>query len=164
MDGGEKNKLLNNRQLDEKKKQEEKLKILAEADKVKGEQFQITAFGINVENEIKKLTQGLEDDPMKKYDVYYKGIRRLLRKGLVGGKENEKARKYIYEEINTFLTRGRRIRKDGTRGADSRMAYIPDHEELLNVVIQWVLGNGTMAELFNTLHELNISKGYGKAF
>lgn len=160
----EKQKFLNQRKLEYERRNEEKLRILAKADEVKGEQLQITPLGINVDSELKKITQGIDDDPGKKYNVYYKGIRRLLLKSLLRGKENEKARKYIYEEISTFLTRGHRLRADGTRGADSRQGYIPDHEELLNIIVPWVVSNGTMVELFNTLHDLNISKGYGKAF
>ena len=37
----------------------------------------------------------------------------------------------IYEEKNTFLTRGRRIDEKGIRGADGRMGYVDDmdHDE-----------------------------------
>ena len=73
------------------------------------------------------------------------------------------ARDFIYEEKNTFLTRGKRKKLDGTRGGDSRMGYISDQEELLNIIIAWIVSNGTMVELFNTLHDLNVAKNYGKA-
>ena len=95
--------------------------------------------------------------------MYYKGITKLLRKSLEKGKENKEARDYIYEEKNTFLTRGKRKRPDGTRGGDSRMGYISDQAELLDIVIAWIVSNGTMVELFTTLRDLNIAKNYGKA-
>ncbi|NTW55208.1 MAG: hypothetical protein HGB15_10760 [Chlorobaculum sp.] len=160
----EKQKAQKQRELEDQKIKEEKLRILAKADEVKGEQLHIGAEGINIENELRGFVKGLEDDPEKKYELYYKGISRLLRKHLMRGKEYEKARSYIYEEKNTFLTRGKRKKNDGTRGADSRMGYLPEHEEMLNVIIKWIVSNGTMVDIFNTLHELNISKGYGKAF
>lgn len=145
------------------KSEEEKLMLLAKADEVKGEQLVILPEGLSTENELKKFALGDIDDPEKKFDFYYKGIMKLMRKFLPKGKENEKARKLIYEEKNTFLTRGKRINEAGIRGADSRMAYISDIEEMLNIIAEWVASQGTMVELFNKLHELNIEKGYGKS-
>ena len=85
---------------------------------------------------------------------------KLLRAYLPKGKINKEARDYIYEEKNTFLTRGHRINQYGIRGADSRMAYIEEHEELLNVITKWIISRGTMVDLFNTLRDLNREKGY----
>lgn len=143
---------------------EEKLLILAKTDEIKGEQLSIIREGLKTDLELKKFALGIDDNPDKKHELYYKGIMKLLRKHLKKGKENRAARKFIYEEKNTYLTRGKRIKPDGTRGGDSRMAYISEHEEMLNIIINWVVTNGTIVELFNTLHDLNISKGYGKAY
>ncbi len=141
--------------------EEEKLLILAKADDVKGEQLVITATGIKTENELKQFALGAVDNPDRKFELYYKGIMKLLRKFLPTGKPNRKARAFIYEEKNTFLTRGKRIGVNGIRGGDSRMAYISDIQELLDVITEWIVSHGTMVELYNSIRELNVSKGYG---
>lgn len=144
--------------------EEEKMRILAQADEVKGEQLSILPDGgIFISNELKLLLEGkfLVDDPEKKYDLYYKGIEKLLRKHLRKGKEYAKSRGYIREEKNVFMTRGKRINEQGIRGADSRMTYIDDAQEMLKIISNWILRSGTMVELYNEFRELNINKGYG---
>lgn len=145
----------------EEKIELEKLAILTKTDETKGEQLVLTESGLETQNEIKKFALGNIDNPEQKYDIYYKGVMKLLRKYLPKGNENKKARKYIYEEKNTLLTRGKRINEKGIRGADSRMAYIADIEILLNIITKWIVSKGTMVELFNNLRDLNVSKGYG---
>lgn len=144
------------------KEEQEKLKILSQADQVKGEQLSISSTGKMITvNELKSLAFGNTENPEKKYDIYYKGIQNLLKKHLPKGKENKKARSYVYEEKNVFLTRGKRINKAGLRGADGRMGYMTDAEEALGVVMKWVRTNGTMVDLFNHFRKINIKKGYG---
>jgi hypothetical protein len=146
----------------ERKDQEEKLRILAEADAVKGEQLTITSSGeIERENELRQFALGSIEDPERKYEVYYKGIQKLLKKHLPAGKHNKEARDYIYEEKNTYLSRGKRINKAGIRGADGRMGYIVDADEIFQIVMDWIIANGSMVDLFNRLRDLNVSKGYG---
>ena len=142
--------------------EQEKLDILARAGNVKGEQLLISPTGdVERENELRQFALGAIEDPEKKFDVYYKGIGRLLLAHLPKGPQNKTARNYIYEEKNTYLTRGKRIKKDGTRGADGRMGYIADAEEMLKIIMDWIMENGTMVELYNKLRELNVFKGYG---
>lgn len=142
--------------------EQEKLRILAQSDQVKGEQLTITPAGdMSREREILQSALGNIEDPEKKFDLYYKGINRLLRTHLPKGKKNKPARDFIYEEKNTYLTRGKRIKKDGTRGGDGRMSYISDADEMLQIVMDWIMENGTMVDLFNRLRDLNVSKGYG---
>lgn len=146
----------------QRKNNEEKLRILAETDAVKGEQLTITETGtVEKENELRQFALGSVEDPERKYEVYYKGIQRLLIKHLPSGKQNKVARDYIYEEKNTYLTRGKRINKAGIRGADGRMGYLADADEVFNIVMEWILANGTMVDLYTRLRELNVSKGYG---
>jgi hypothetical protein len=60
--------------------EQEKLRILAQSDQVKGEQLTITPAGnIGSEKELLQSALGDIDDPKKKFDLYYKGISRLLR-------------------------------------------------------------------------------------
>jgi hypothetical protein len=139
---------------------EERFLILSKADNVKGEQLVVLPDGLRTESELKRFALGSVDNPELKYDFYYKGIMRLLKRFLPKGKENKKARAYIYEEKNTFLTRGRRLDIRGIRGADSRMAYIADIEELLNIIMKWAAAKGTIVELYFSIKELNDSRGY----
>lgn len=146
----------------QRKNNEEKLRILSETDAVKGEQLTITETGaLEKENELRQFALGSVEDPERKYEVYYKGIQRLLMKHLPAGKQNKVARDYIYEEKNTYLSRGKRINKAGIRGADGRMGYLADADEIFNIVMNWILANGSMVDLYTRLRELNISKGYG---
>jgi hypothetical protein len=80
----------------------------------------------------------------------------------LSGKQYKAARDFIFEEKNTFLTRGHRKNKFGIRGADSRMGYKEDVEKMLEIIIDWILKKGDMYSLYRILRELNISKGYGK--
>jgi len=41
------------------------------------------------------------------------------------------------------------------------MGFITDAEDILKIVMNWVFENGSMIELFNTIREINIKKGYG---
>jgi len=142
--------------------EQEKLDILSRANQVKGEQLFVTAEGtVERENELRRFALGSIEDPEKKYDVYYKGIQKLLKSYLPKGKQNKPARDYIYEEKNTYLTRGKRINRAGIRGADGRMGYTVDAEEMLKIIMDWIMSNGTMVDLYNNLRELNVSKGYG---
>lgn len=147
------------------KADEEKMKILSKTDEVKGEQLTLTGEGVfEKKTEFQSfISDGNIENPERKFDVYYNGIQKLLIKYLPRGTSNKAARKFIYEEKNTFLTRGKRIKDDGRRGADGRMGYISDAEEIFKIVTNWIESNGTMVELFTTLRELNVSKGYGTA-
>ncbi len=147
----------------EQKNESERLELIAKADDIKGEQLSIGLQGeILTENELRKFALGDIDNPEKKYDVYYNGINRLLRKHLPKGETYKKARHYIYEEKNTFLTRGHRLSKQGVRGADSRMGHLVDAEFILKMIADWIIEGGTMVKLFSNLRIQNMERGYGK--
>ena len=93
--------------------------------------------------------------------LYYNVVNRLLRKYLPKGDTYKDARDLIYEEKNTFLTRGHRKDAQGIRGADGRMSYISDINELVNIITEWISNKGTMFDLYTQIRDLNISKGYG---
>lgn len=142
--------------------EQEKLKILSKANETKGEQLSIAPDGeIASKKEIKNFALGNIENPERKYEVYYKGINKLLRKHLPKGKENKKARDYIYEEKNVYLTRGKRKNQFGIRGADGRMGYSTDGEEVLKIVIDWVFSQDTPVNLYTKMRDINIKKGYG---
>jgi len=143
----------------------ERMKLLTQADETKGEQITFSSDGtFSKVKEIEVESFGNIDDPEKRFDIYYKNINRILRNNLPQGKRFKKERDYIYEEKNVILTRGKRIKPDGTRGADGRMTYITDAEEVLKIIAKWANVNGKMVDLFNELHTYNINKGYGKRF
>lgn len=136
--------------------------ILMKADEIKEETLIFDVDGqIEFKNEIADLVLEQIDDPEAKYNLYYNVVNRLLKKHLPKGDENKTARDLIYEEKNTFLTRGHRKDEKGIRGADGRMAYIPDINELINIITDWISNRGTMFDIYTKIRDLNISKGYG---
>lgn len=139
----------------------ERASILMKANEVKEETLDLGLDGqVEFKNELADMMMEAIDNPDEKYSNYYKVIKRLLEKHLPKGKEYEASRKLIYEEKNTFLTRGHRLKKDGTRGADGRMAYNPDMQELIEVITDWLSSRGTMWDIYTRLRDLNKSKGY----
>lgn len=143
--------------------EEEKLQLLMEADKIKEESFQFDFDGdVVLKNEIADLVLEQIDNPKEKYELYYNVVNRLLKKHLPKGKLFEKERNFIYEEKNVFLTRGHRKNDKGIRGADGRMAFTDDINELVNVITDWITSKGGMFELYTKLSELNKAKGYNK--
>ena len=116
---------------------------------------------IEIRNEIESLLDQQIDDPDEKYELYYNVINKVLRDYLPKGKENESARNIIYEEKNTYLTRGRRKDNKGLRHADSRMSYNADLKALVDIVVDWASTNRNPFSLYVKLRDLNKSMGYG---
>jgi hypothetical protein len=138
--------------------------VIFEADRVKGQVLVLHETGeIATENNIlNTLPIDATDDPVEKHRLYYKLIERELLNRLPKGKANARARELIREEKCTFLTRGKRIDENGLRHADSRQTYLDDAKELYLVIYDWANRGANMIDLYNTLVELNIKKGYGK--
>lgn len=139
--------------------------VFLETDKVKGETlFFNDSGGIDVENTIENILKEVSaiDDPDKKYDIYYNGIEKLLRDNLPKGSDNAKARELVREEKCVYLSRGKRKNEKGIRHGDSRMTYIEDAQEMYKMVLTWASSGANMVDLYNTLRQVNIDKGYGK--
>lgn len=146
-------------------KERERELILMEADKIKEETFDFDVDGqIELKSEIGEMILEEIDDPEEKHRLYYGVINRLLKKHLPKGDSFKEARDLIYEEKNTYMTRGHRINEKGIRGADGRMSYIDDMHEIVNIVTEWISSKGTTYDLYIRLRDLNVSKGYGTAF
>ncbi|SEJ53125.1 hypothetical protein SAMN05216327_11253 [Dyadobacter sp. SG02] len=142
--------------------EQERLEILMRADSVKGQQLAIDNEGqLFTKDEIRNFVLENVHDPSKMYDVYYKGIDKLLRGYLPKGTDFQKSRELIYEEKNCFLTRGLRKNERGIRGADSRMGHIEDAEIILNIVIDSVVNSRGFFEIYCAIRDLNVSRGYG---
>ncbi len=141
---------------------EERAMLLASTDAVKGEQLKISLTGeVVTEQELRDYAVGYVSDPENMYNMYYLGIDKLLKKYLPQSKLHKEDRDRIYEEKNTYLTRGHRIRPNGRRGADGRMGYATDAETILNLVIHWAATSRNMAMLYAQLLDLNVKSGYG---
>ncbi len=151
------------KKLKKKAEQEkEQREILAKIGQGGGKQIEISPEGIRSTKELKVFATGSVDNPLRKYDLYYKGLTKLLKQNLPAGPKNKKAREFIYEEKNTFITRGYRKNAQGIRGMDGRMAYITELKAALDIVANWVFRNGTPLELFDEFRKRNIEKGYGE--
>lgn len=140
----------------------ERLEILQEAENVKGEQL---SFDLNseliVENEAEKLIGLKVDDPVEKYQLYYKGLNKLLRDTLPKGKRNEEARRIIYDEKNILINRGAKKDEKGIRGSDGRMAYVDDLEMAIQIVAEWITSKGSFYDLYSAFWAKNEELGYG---
>ena len=113
-------------------------------------------------DEIKALVAKDFENPQEKYDIYYKGIGRLLRKYLPAGKENKAGRELIYDEKNIFLNLGKKKSDNkGIRGSDGRMTYQPVMKEMLDVILKWVTESQDPIKLYDMLWELNEKYNYG---
>ncbi|WP_051359641.1 hypothetical protein [Adhaeribacter aquaticus] len=141
---------------------EEIRRMAEEADK--NNERQLDFFGelpIYNEEELKDFFGNMQN-PSESYRLYY-GIRKILMNYLPKGKENESLRNMIYEQKNIFLTQGKVKDVNGFRGGDSRMALI-DTE--LNVVLEkvkeWANHGAQTFDIFLSLRDLNIEKGYLK--
>lgn len=146
-------------------KEREREMILMEADKIKEQTFDFDTDGeIELKSEIEDMLMEKIDDPEAKYDLYYNVINRLLKNHLPKGEYFKEARDLIYEEKNTFMTRGHRIDNRGIRGADGRMSYIEEMHEMVNIISEWISTKGTTYSLYTRMRDLNVAKGYGTAF
>ncbi len=142
-------------------KEMEQAMLIQEANTLKDFTLKFTSEGeIEVKSEIADMLLAQIDKPEEKYEVYYHIVDRLLRKHLPAGKVWEKHRALIYEEKNTFLTRGHRLNPDGRRGADSRQGYLEDMHELVPIITDWITNGANMFNLYITLRDLNKSRGY----
>ncbi len=144
------------------KEEIERLEILQQAENVKGEQLSINIDSeLVVENEAEELIGKKIDDPVEKFQLYYKGLSKLLKDNLPKGKKNEEARRIIYDEKNILINRGAKKDEKGIRGSDGRMAYIEDLEEAIKIVAEWITTKGSYADLYRAFWNKNEELGYG---
>ncbi|MEN9612314.1 MAG: hypothetical protein RLZZ628_3128 [Bacteroidota bacterium] len=138
------------------KTEQEVNEILAQSEVINTESLFIDAENeIQTVDELKQiLIPDFADDPDAKYDKFYYGIQKLLKRGLPKGEKYETLRELVREEINTFLTRGKR-KVNGKRGADSRQAYLSDMNLALDALIHWTVQAQSTTELYETFRVLN---------
>ena len=144
------------------KEEKERREILQKAEDVKEEQLKLDIEeGINVENEYSALLDQQIDDPVQKFQLYYKILNKLLKSNLPKGKENESIRRIIYDEKNILINRGYKKDDKGIRGSDGRMAYVEDLEIAIQVVMDWVSSKGSYQELYMSFWHKNEELNYG---
>lgn len=142
----------------------ERLELLQKAGEKKGRQLTINVESGSLEefDELKQLVQKDFENPEEKYDIYYKGIRKLLMDYLPKGKDYEQLRNIIYDEKNVFLNLGKKKSdNNGVRGSDGRMTYQPVMNEILEIVVKWVGESQNPFDIFREFYNLNERHGYG---
>ena len=144
------------------KEELERLEILQKADEVKGEQLALNwKSELIVENEAEKLISKRIDDPVEKFQLYYKGLHKMLKDFLPKGKKHEEARRLIYDEKNVLINRGAKKDDKGIRGSDGRMAYIEDLELAIIIVANWITNRGSYYDLYRAFWDKNEELKYG---
>lgn len=140
----------------------ERLELLQKSDEVKGEQLSIDVDSkIKLENQAEQLIGQQIDDPVQKFQLYYKGLNKLLKDNLPKGKENEEVRRIIYDEKNILINRGAKKDERGIRGSDGRMAYLEDLEIAIQIVADWTRKKGSSTDLYMAFWDKNEELGYG---
>jgi hypothetical protein len=127
----------------------ERMELLQRANEKVGRQLSINTEKGNLEeiDELRELIGKQFEDPEEKYNLYYRGIRKLLLDYLPKGKEFKEARDIIYDEKNIFLNLGKRKsdNSNGLRKSDGRMTFQPVMNEILDVIVKWCNRKITMS-------------------
>lgn len=142
----------------------ERLELLQKSNEKVGKQLFISSEAGNLEeiDELRQLIGKEFENPEEKYNLYYKGIRRLLMDYLPKGKEFKEVRDIIYDEKNIFLNLGKRKSdNNGIRKSDGRMTFQPVMNEILDIIIKWVGESQNPFALYRELYELNEKYNYG---
>lgn len=142
----------------------ERLELLKKANEKVGKQLSINTESGSLEefDELRTIVSKEFENPEEKYNIYYKGIRKLLIDFLPKGKEFKEVRRIIYDEKNIFLNLGKRKSdNNGIRGGDGRMTFQPVMNELLDIVIKWVGESQNPFNIYRDFYELNEKHGYG---
>lgn len=140
----------------------ERYEILQKSEEIKGEQLSLNwKSELIVENEAEKLISKRIDDPVEKFQLYYKGLHKMLKDFLPKGKKHEEARRLIYDEKNVLINRGEKKDEKGIRGSDGRMAYIEDLELGILIVANWITNKGSYWDLYRAFWDKNEELNYG---
>ncbi|MCM0668495.1 hypothetical protein [Flavobacterium tyrosinilyticum] len=142
----------------------ERLELLQKANEKVGKQLTISSESGNLEefNELKELIDKDFENPEEKYNLYYRGIRKLLIDFLPKGKDYKQIRDIIYDEKNVFLNLGKKKSdNNGTRRSDGRMTYQPVMNEILDIIVNWVGESQNPFDIYRDFYELNEKYNYG---
>lgn len=143
----------------------ERLELLQQSNEKVGRQLTIDSeTGILEEfDELRSLIGKEFENPEEKYNLYYKGIRKLLMDFLPKGKEFKHVREVIYDEKNVFLNLGKKKsdNEGGIRLSDGRMTFQPVMNEILDIIIKWVGTSQNPFDIYREFYELNEKHNYG---
>jgi|TARA_B110000240_G_scaffold193933_1_gene240597 hypothetical protein len=142
----------------------ERMELLQQANEKVGRQLTINSVEGNIEeiDELRELIGKEFENPEEKYNIYYKGIRKLLMDYLPKGKEFKEVRDIIYDEKNIFLNAGKRKSdNNGIRKSDGRMTFQPVMNEILDIIIKWVGESQNPFVIYREFYDLNEKHGYG---
>ena len=142
----------------------ERMELLRQVHEKSGRQLQIEVASGSLKeiDELKELLGKKIDNPDEKYNIYYKGIRKILMQYLPKGDEFKEARQIIYDEKNIFLNSGKKKSdNEGIRGSDGRMTFQSKMNDMLDLILKWVSESQNPFTLYNWLFALNEENGYG---
>lgn len=142
----------------------ERLEILQKSNEKIGKQLSINSESGSLEeiDELRGLIGKEFENPEEKYNIYYKGIRKLLMDYLPKGKEYKEIRNIIYDEKNIFLNNGKRKSdNNGIRLSDGRMTYQTNMNEILEIIVTWISDSQNPFEIYRLFYDLNEKFGYG---
>tara|TARA_R110002033_G_C3892601_1_gene238993 strand:- start:3523 stop:4068 length:546 start_codon:yes stop_codon:yes gene_type:complete len=142
----------------------ERMELLQRSNEKVGKQLTINSEQGNIEeiDELRELIGKEFENPEEKYNIYYRGIRKLLMDFLPKGKEFKEVRDIIYDEKNIFLNFGKRKSdNNGIRKSDGRMTFQPVMNEILDIIVKWVGESQNPFVIYREFYELNEKHGYG---
>lgn len=142
----------------------ERLELLQQANQKIGKQLSINSEKGSLEeiDELRQLVGKEFENPEEKYNLYYRGIRKLLMDFLPKGKEFKEVRNIIYDEKNIFLNLGKKKSdNNGIRKSDGRMTFQPVMNEILDVIIKWVAESQNPFSIYRDFYDLNERYDYG---
>ena len=142
----------------------ERLEILQKSNEKIGKQLSFNSETGSLEeiDELRRLIGKEFENPEEKYNIYYKGIRKLLMEYLPKGKEYKEIRNIIYDEKNIFLNNGKRKSdNNGIRLSDGRMTFQTNMNEILEIIVKWISDSQNPFDIYRLFYELNENFGYG---
>jgi len=142
----------------------ERLELLQRANEKTGKQLTIDSKngGLKEIDELRELIGNDFENPEEKYNIYYKGIRKLLMEYLPKGETYKEVRNIIYDEKNIFLNLGKKKSdNNGIRKSDGRMTYQPVMNEILDIIVRWISESQNPFALYREFYELNEKHKYG---
>ena len=98
-------------------------------------------------------------NPEESHSLYY-SIQRELINSLPPGKENEELRRFVYDEKNLYLNRGKEIDASGIRGSDGRQAFLHHLRTALVNVKRWAAEGGTAYDAYMMFRDMNTAAGF----
>lgn len=153
------------RELTDEEKLAEIKKLSDEAKALSAKQipFDFSHLGeddIDTETSAEKEMLNITANPEKSHRLYYT-MMAILKTNLPKGPENEKLRRFVYEEKSLFLNRGAVKDERGIKGSDERMAYIPMYlKKALDKVTEWASGDANPFDIYMTFKQMNEELGF----